>query len=635
MAVRPRSPLLTVVLSLLVSLLAADPGVAQPPDDLETTGHQHGEEGGHLPASSANVELVGRLDLTGVANGISDVAALGNYAYLGTFNAECAGRPGAQGTGVHVVDVGDPWAPAKVAFIPSHPNTWAGEGVFVMHVATESFTGDLLLHSNEPCDPAQPYIGGTSIWDVTDPTNPVLLVAGAGDSTPPAPNTPTHAIHSVQGWTTGPRAYAALVDTFETQDVDILDITDPRQPVLVSERGLEDWPEAQRPLAHGEVVNHHDMQVKKLRGHWYMLVSYWDAGQILLNVDDPANPVFVNDSNYPTPDTLTGFPVAEGNSHQSYWSSNNRWILATDEDFSPFRTLFRMTTGPNAGEYGAGEFSWTVPMAERFPAGFAGPTVFGGSGCEEDANGNGTSDRAEVPPASTLPADDGEARTVVFSRGVCFFSTKVESGQLAGYDAVIIGNSHGGSRSGLVPDAFACGAPGHQFTVTVSAFCLGHRAMHLLFDDPPAYTGPEGFAAGGDLPAIGTVGQRVTASSAFDGWGYVRLLDAATLEERGAYAVPEALDPAYARGFGVLSVHEVKTDPRRGVNLAYLSYYDAGLRVVRFGRRGIEEVGHYVAEGGNDFWGVFPLQLRGRGRPYLLMSDRDSGLWIFRYTGRP
>jgi len=30
---------------------------------------------------------------------------------------------------------------------------------------------------------------------------------------------------------------------------------------------------------------------------------------------------------------------------------------------------------------------------------------------------------------------------------------------------------------------------------------------------------------------------------------------------------------------------------------------------------------------------VFPIQLGTRGAPYLLMSDRDSGLWIFRYTG--
>lgn len=137
------------------------------------------------------------------------------------------------------------------------------------------------------------------------------------------------------------------------------------------------------------------------------------------------------------------------------------------------------------------------------------------------------------------------------------------------------------------------------------------------------------------MPAIGTLGANISARTVFDGWGYVRLHDATkpNLPEIGAYAVPEALDPDYASGFGNLTVHEVKTDPRALSRLAYFSYYDAGLRVAKFGSKGIREVGHYIAEGGNDFWGGFPLQLGNRGAPLLLMSDRDSGLWIFRYTG--
>jgi len=77
-------------------------------------------------------------------------------------------------------------------------------------------------------------------------------------------------------------------------------------------------------------------------------------------------------------------------------------------------------------------------------------------------------------------------------------------------------------------------------------------------------------------------------------------------------------------------VHEVKTDPRPRKHLAYFSYYDAGFRVARFGSSGITEVGHYIDEGGNDFWGVFPILpgevagAPGRGgenaRPLVLLS---------------
>ena len=56
------------------------------PSDGPAVAAQHGPTTGHLPASSKNVERVGKLDLTNVEGGISDVAAFGNYAYLGTYN---------------------------------------------------------------------------------------------------------------------------------------------------------------------------------------------------------------------------------------------------------------------------------------------------------------------------------------------------------------------------------------------------------------------------------------------------------------------------------------------------------------------------------------------------------------------
>lgn len=96
--------------------------------------------------------------------------------------------------------------------------------------------------------------------------------------------------------------------------------------------------------------------------------------------------------------------------------------------------------------------------------------------------------------------------------------------------------------------------------------------MHEFVDDTnPAdnYTYPE------TEPAIGAVGDRVTVTSQFDGWGYIRLYDAATMQELHTSAIPEAMDPAFASGFGDLSVHEVATDPN-APSLAYLSYYSGG-----------------------------------------------------------
>ena len=60
-----------------------------------------------------------------------------------------------------------------------------------------------------------------------------------------------------------------------------------------------------------------------------------------------------------------------------------------------------------------------------------------------------------------------------------------------------------------------------------------------LFTDTPAYTGGDTL----DMPAKGTLGERLFAQGGvFDGWGYVHLLNANTLQEIDAYAVPQALD---------------------------------------------------------------------------------------------
>jgi hypothetical protein len=102
------------------------------------------------------------------------------------------------------------------------------------------------------------------------------------------------------------------------------------------------------------------------------------------------------------------------------------------------------------------------------------------------------------------------------------------------------------------------------------------------------------------------------------------------VEELDTYAVPQAHDPAYASGSGDLSVHEVATSPTQAY-LAYYSYYAAGFRVTRIVDGQLVETGHFLDEGGNNFWGVQVFQ--HDGQEYVAASDRDFGLYIFRYTG--
>ena len=602
---------------------------------------KHG--GPHLPASKKNMKVVSKLKLSATVDDITDVAYHRGFAYVGTWIPSCKSNdPPGPGAGTHIVNIKNPKKPKKVAFAPTDDAAYISEGVDVFRANTSSFTGDILLQDRETCPNSAVPGGGFDLYDVTKPKNPKPLVLGAGDPDVFAGTEFDGAkndYHSIMGWQQGGKAYAVGVDNFEFLDVDIFDISDPTNPVLIAETGLEDWPAATSE-GYGTLDIHHDMDVRRIGGNFYMLVSYWDVGYVLLDINDPANPVFIEDSDIDGPDPVfPDFNPPEGNAHQAVWSTDNRYILAADEDFSPYRATFNITTGDNAGEYQGGEFGWTIPITTNFAdESMNGPAVWGGRGCPAIPDDPTTPEDESFPgdplppDASTIPTDDpNEDPVLILTRGLCFFSEKVETAQNAGYKAVIVGNSHAGAAGGAAPDAFLCGSQGHNFTITASGGCVGHRAMHLIFDDEPDYDpGTEN----ADMPAIGTVGHDVAMNSVFDGWGYMHLLDATTLERIDSYAVQESTEESYAAdGVFPLSIHELESDPRKKVKLAYSAYYQAGARVFSFKNNRIRERGHFIPKGGADFWGVETVR-RGKKRPLALFSDRSFGLYITKYTGK-
>jgi len=363
---------------------------------------------------------------------------------------------------------------------------------------------------------------------------------------------------------------------------------------------------------------------------------------VQLNVNDPSRPTFISDTDYQPIDPELADPAntqvpaesrdipPEGNGHQNEFTSDNRFFIGTDEDFSPFRPVFSITSGPDAGDYHAGEFGWTVPIDTLPDKELTGTTVYLGYGCPQSgplqhADTTGIPDGQQVAVLQRGPVGDPSA-----NYEACFFSEKVEAAQSAGYDAVIIANHHTGAQNGEAGDARLCGSQGHVFTPTIPGLCLGHRGMHLLFGTEPNYSYTSGVE-----PAIGTVGENIRAIPEFDGWGYVHLFGRESAAELDTYGIDEAFDPAFALGFGDLSVHEVATDPQ-DPSRAYLSYYSGGMRALDIvcadenveSTCELEEAGGYLDENGNDFWGVEAFVRDGT--TYVLGSDRDDGLWIFR-----
>jgi hypothetical protein len=619
----------------------------------DVAGMQHGMPEGHLPGSSANVRLIGELEPTDefgpIADGqIADLAVYKNFAYLNSWS-----EPTCTKGGVYVVDIRNPRAPVEVDFIPAVPGNFHGEGAQVISVSTKSFTGDILAVNNEKCSDTQAG-GGFDLYDVTNPRNPRTLIQGAGDrggegrmNGTQIPNT----YHSVFMWKDDGKVYLVATDNEEFHDVDIFDISNPRAPKPVAEYDLlEKFPQISQTAEHPRLAEifQHDMVTKVINGRDVLINSYWDAGYVMLDVENPAKATYIGDSDFEDVDPLVpGISPPEGNAHEAEFSHDSKYFLGADEDFNPYRSdkFFVDNVERPAVEVGGGTSPASLPDQT-----LSGKVVYGGYGCPLDPT---VLPQADDYDAAELGLQPGDEKILLMQRGpsgdpsadyngngdltddACFPGEKAAKAFDAGWDAIVLVDRHlGVDDTNAVP---FCGSGAYDPAKPMVTICTTHSAYHELFGTTPEFGVPY---SPGDAPAIGAVSvKRVRATSIFDGWGYVSLYrrEAGKVERIDSYAIPEALDPDYAFGFGDLSIHEITTDP--GQNLAYSSYYAGGMRVFRFGEAGIEEVGHYIHEDGNNFWGVEtfvpsdaaagPLE----GKRLFAGSDRDHGIFIFKYTG--
>ena len=317
--------------------------------------------------------------------------------------------------------------------------------------------------------------------------------------------------------------------------------------------------------------------------------------------------------------------------------------MATDEDFDPYRTSpLRRVTGPGAPEtYETAPTGGGASVTTLADKRLNGPVAYGGYGCPGTSTAIPQANSV-IPPSSLAP---GEEQIIVLQRGptddpdnpeeACFPGEKADAATDAGWDAVVLTSRHLGSAD--LDDPF-CGTGAFPDDEEIVTVCTTHTAMHELFNRTPNYAVP--YAAGDPNnvePNLGEVGNKIDITSIFDGWGYIRLYDADTLAEVDTFAVPEAMDEDFAEGYGDLSVHEVATHPTHERKF-YSSYYSAGFKAFKIsyencgsdGAPCIKDVGGYLDPLGNNFWGVEMWRHPASGKMYILGSDRDSGLWIFK-----
>ena len=276
-----------------------------------------------------------------VAGATTDVWALDGYAYTGTFNSPCGG---ASDAGVWVWDVHNKRKPSFVTVIPSPVGSRSND----VKVAGMN-SGDILVHSNESCGGGP---GGFEIYNVDDPANPVQQASVRIDELNPISDAlfggiTDVGVHNLFLFKQGALDYVAATAESAFDNFRIYDITDPTNPVMVSAWGAEElfdpgvgdeFSVVSRVLnaaldllsGFGASQNKflHDITVTADGTHAYL--ANWDAGLVLLDISDPTDPQVVSVAIDPVNGSLDG----EVNSHSVWPSEDGTIVVEGEEDFS-------------------------------------------------------------------------------------------------------------------------------------------------------------------------------------------------------------------------------------------------------------------------------------------------------------
>jgi hypothetical protein len=574
---------------------------------------------------SENVDLVGALQLDPFNVGVhGDVAGYKDLAFVGKWREACPG------TGVDIIDISNTRRPVKIADTLDYADT-SMEDMQAIRIGGR----DILAIGLQDCgNSATAGTVGLELYDITDPRNPQFLSLFNGADIPGlmADHGHVHEFDLVKRRNGQVLAAIASPDseaiTANQQtglggigDLLIVDITDPEAPNLVSEYGVLDDPmfglQFYLDVAQGGDARTLDHSARFNERGTRLYLSYWDAGVIILDVRDPANPTVLG---------RTAFEEGEeGNAHSIDTADRENTLIQADEDFSPFELQF--TSNAFEGQRPAVEAAGTPPIVELPGREMAGEVVHVGRGCPADPR--------PVPPAGTgsgiTVADpylaDPAGKVALIERGGCRFDNKIARAQQAGATGVIVYNQAGGN--------------------------LGDENLILMGVDNPVIDGPPGIAGTEvTVPAVfvqrstGLLlrdgAQPVTASAraVFNGWGYLRFFDIsdpANPVQLSTFATPNTNNEDVALE-GTWSVHNPEVLRRRGgrreTDVLYASWYSDGVRVLDIEDPSQpREVAFWTGEGAPagappvNIWSVVPH------RRVLLASDRNFGLYVLKHRG--
>lgn len=300
--------------------------------------------GGTKAGSAWNMAVVGH-DSIGDRGFNADVWVHAGYAYVGHwgFLDWATGNdrfcPEVPASGVAVIDVRNASSPKRAATLQNPANTSA-EDVVVYRARYGSVAGrDIAVAGIQTCgsrfDLGIPR--GLMFWDVTVPANPLSLgIYETGCC--------TRGVHEFEighradlGRTfayvsvpfserADPSSPNGMRDLLGRGDARIIDITDPRHPFDVSSFGIrKDLGLDPASIGQGCDPDAFGHGTTPSADGKLLVVSYWDAGFIALDVTTPARPKFLSRTIYK--------PWEDGDAHSASYDDARRLLFSADEDF--------------------------------------------------------------------------------------------------------------------------------------------------------------------------------------------------------------------------------------------------------------------------------------------------------------
>lgn len=564
------------------------------------------------------------------------MAVLGDHAFVGAgtnggfasqWNRTPTCKEAASPTPVKVVDLSDPSNPNVAATIdvdaPGAPGKTVPRDVAALHVdhlsVKNDFTGDLLAVALESCNGASDGLVGVNFYDVSNPSNPVLL---SHDSR--ADNIATRDVSLVQrpdGRVFALEANQGSLDGV-TGGIHVVDVTAPAAPTQVGSFSHTDTDEFFSFFSTQECrpFNFAQGAAANAAGDT-AYVAYQDEELFTLDMANPTGSLPV--------ESHTEYDAAEGNSFRFVPNTDETRALATDEDLSPADTSLTITQGspqgftePGADESGVFrgcEAIWGAPLYQQADSSIDDQQIAFVGG-KPDGNGDFGCERTDYDGV------DVAGKIVVVFRGGCFFDRKARVAQDPNQDgdtadggaALLIANSqadhHTDEGSGVLfsPDAGDPGDAGVEIPLAMITQEAG-TAIADAIEDGETVKG--------------------TLADTADTWGGLRIFDltGSSPKQVGTFTAPHTTTLPPDDGLEGLyhATNATFTDDGN----ALVAYMSDGLRLADLSDPADpREAAHYVPPAVADPTGNYPTEPLvvdvATFDDLVVISDINGGLYV-------